>query len=166
MYKNIFVSAAFFLGSMASVAQAQSCFSQDGKSSAASMCMSMSFSSDQDNCMAVVRSAAYFDQNAVPICKGLSFVSDQMTCLGDIKQKSFLSYEITFCSNKSFTSDKLSCLSSSGTVCQNVSPQPPVDLGQIRLEIQDALYSLRNNNPSQTDNDLVDVLNRLSPINR
>jgi hypothetical protein len=82
----------------------------EGRERAASLCQSLTFSSDRDDCMRIVRNARFFSGGAVSVCRSLMFTSDKQECLRVAANREYLKADIQTCKNKMFASQKIDCL--------------------------------------------------------
>lgn len=122
------ISFAVFAASLAT-AHAQT-IPVAGQNEAAAVCGKATFSSDVDRCMRIVRSATFFDVNAVNACGGMTFSNEFADCIDAVKDRDYLPAEVKACSSRSFGSEKVSCFKSSGAAHVDTpvyEPRPNTD---------------------------------------
>ena len=89
-------------------------FAGDSNTAYNMVCKNLSFESDRNKCLEIIRPHNYFDNQALAICASFTFDSNKFQCLTNIAEKQYEAYEIDACKNKSFDSDKLTCLKVNG----------------------------------------------------
>jgi hypothetical protein len=109
MYKQL--AALVFLASFGSLAH----FSfSEGREEAAQACQELTFVSDQNACMKIVKDAKTFSQNAVTLCTKMTFSSNAVDCFKAIKDKTYLDTEVEQCEIESTDWSRTSCLNRAG----------------------------------------------------
>lgn len=144
---------------------------EDGKAAAARVCMSLSFSNDQERCMKIVRNAEYFTADAVQYCAAKSFSnkivdcingiadqyydvgainvcrtyssfeSNQDNCMRAIAGKNYERYELDYCRSLNFDSKILQCMKDSG---KTWNPGPPNQCNKdyVRRRLRQAISDI------------------------
>ena len=130
----------------------------NGKNEVAAICQSLPFETDKDQCFANLRTANYFDIDAVSICKTFSFTDDKIRCISTIKDKYYEPYETRFCANKNFTDERMTCLATNG---KPFTGGGSVDAARVRAYVNSALSDLRSGNTFSAQRTLEDLLREL-----
>jgi len=82
-----------------------------GNDEAYNVCANMTFGSDVNACMDVVR-GRYFQSDALRTCAQNTFASDQIACMKKIADNEYDPAAVSVCQGLTFASDKLSCMDS------------------------------------------------------
>lgn len=86
----------------------------NGRDEASQLCTKLTFSSDRDSCLKVVRDGEFFTVSAAKVCAGVTFSSDAVACMKAIKDRTYLSAEIDTCAKETFGSSTTDCFKKSG----------------------------------------------------
>ncbi len=122
------------------------------------VCKNMSFESDRNRCIQVIRPFNYFDDGALQICPLMAFDSKKNECLGYIGDKIYAAYEVETCRNATFESEKLKCLRENGSPSTG---GPCVPTREIVAELRQAQNEIRQGYPGTADKRLTYVINKI-----
>ena len=112
------------------------------------VCRDLTFESDRNRCVEIIRPHSYFDDQALAMCAAFTFDSNKTQCLGFIGGKQYDGYEIDACKNTTFDSDKLTCLRVNGRPANN---RPCLPRQEVLGQLQAGLTDLRVGNLGTVD---------------
>lgn len=115
------------------------------------ICRDLTFESERNNCIEIIRPHSYFDDQALAICADFTFDSDKTKCLGLIGGKQYDAYEIEACKNTTYDPDKLTCLRVNGRPANGGGNRPCIPRQQVLGQLQSGLYDLRAGNLGTVD---------------
>ena len=122
------------------------------------VCKNMSFESDRNKCIQVIRPFNYFDDEAVYICPLMAFDSKKIECLSYIGDKRYEGYEVETCRNATFESEKLRCLKENGNSSTGGTCVPSRELVS---ELKQAKYDIRQGSPGTADKRLTYLISKI-----
>lgn len=137
-------------------------FAGDRNTAYEAVCKNMSFESDRNKCVQVIRPFSYFDERALSICTIFPFDSTQMECLGYIGDKRYEMYEIDICQNATFDSEKLKCLKDNGSF----GGQTCMPRQEVISQLRQAQLELRQGNTGTVDKRLTYLIGKLNSCNK
>jgi len=126
------------------------------------VCRDLTFESDRNRCVEIIRPHSYFDDQALAICADFTFDSNKTQCLGFIAGKQYDGYEIDTCKNATFDSDKLTCLRVNGRPANGGGNRPCLPRLEVLGQLQAGLSDLRVGNLGTVDKRLQYLINNFS----
>lgn len=113
-----------------------------GRDEASQLCTKLTFSSDKDACLKIVREGEYFSARAAKVCTGVTFGSDAVSCMKAIRDKDYMSAEIDRCAKETFGSSTTDCFKTNGKSYKKAEPSRERER-ESRISDQDILRELR-----------------------
>lgn len=129
------------------------------------VCRDLTFESDRNRCVEIIRPYSYFNDEALAICAGFTFDSNKTQCLGFIGGKQYDGYEIDTCKNATFDSDKLACLKANGRPTNGGGNRPCLPRQEVLNQLQAGLSDLRVGNLGTVDKRLQYLIANFSNYN-
>lgn len=125
-------------------------------------CQPLTFTTDRQNCVNIIRKYTYFKESALDICAPMTFTSEQFKCLDSVGNKTYMDFEITECDNENFESQKITCLAKSGTPISNGgNGSLDCKLGSNTEQLfKSMLFDLRNGNTRSVDTQLQQLIEK------
>jgi hypothetical protein len=122
------------------------------------VCKNMTFETDRNECIRIIRPFNYFDDRALQLCEYFNFDSVKRECLGYIGDKNYASYEMTTCENATFDSEKLRCLRDNG----QSNGQTCLPRSETLNQLRQAQFELRQGNTGTVDKRLTYLIGKFS----
>ncbi len=123
-------------------------------------CQPLTFTTDRQNCVNIIRKYTYFKESALDICQPMTFTSEQFKCLDTVGNKNFMDFEITECENESFESQKITCLAKSGTPISSGGSLDCKLNSTTEQLFKSMLYDLRSGNYRPVDSQLQQLIEK------
>lgn len=149
-----------FSFSMALLLLAVKTFAADQNFVYQKFCQPLTFTTDRQNCVNIIRKYTYFKESALDICAPMTFTSEQFKCLDSVGNKTYMDFEITECDTENFESQKISCLARSGTSITN-GGSLDCKLGSTTEQLfKSMLFDLRSGNSRSVDAQLQQLIEK------
>lgn len=154
VFKALMFSSLFF----ATLGYAEEVVDKGNIEEAEKTCHGLNYTSEQNECLRIVRVSRYFDKEALKIC-AKSGASTQ--CMSTIADKTFTATSVKFCGAKPYSSEINACLALTGHAIPAETKEAGLDRKYIRVSLQKALELMDNREYQKAQNVLKSVIESL-----